>query len=491
MIAYAINVLLEFPVGLSAICEKNSNTYEIARNGMGNPVLRGNSLAGVLRKEWRKYKGSEDETIKFFGQADDVNTSEQEASNESPVFMPCVILDLGRAPVESITYHRRNRHTGTVLSGSLFSIEQCPPKTKASFVLWIESDELCESDVKEFIYWLDVIFTLGVSFGGNINRGVGIAFKLNDTPLQYFKYDLSNQDSLVKYFVAKQRSSSGKILNDINEVLLVDNNDCYGDIKKAVCDNIFVCELVLKIPQGQDILVGDGNPLDMSEEPQRTTDIDGEEYWRLPGSTLRGSFRDWITRIALRDSENPGIKVADSYSYFKTDDYSLENVSWLLNKEPADDEDFIDSIPKSFPVDDLFGSLHKAGRLQIYDSLSKIVECDGETTYELCKKDNSQVQKRSHVKIDSITGGNVTHSLFDNAVLISGENSPEWNVIVRIDNPRQCDIKWLKKAINALNIGLLRIGSSKSSGRLIVSNIEGILELFSTWNAKFKENNNA
>ena len=76
-----------------------------------------------------------------------------------------------------------------------------------------------------------------------------------------------------------------------------------------------------------------------------------------------------------------------------------------------------------------------------------------------------------HVAVDRITGGAAESMLFDNAVLTS-EDIDFFDVLVWVRNPELREIIWLKRSLQAMHDGLIRIGSSKSSGRLTIREIE-------------------
>lgn len=81
-----------------------------------------------------------------------------------------------------------------------------------------------------------------------------------------------------------------------------------------------------------------------------------------------------------------------------------------------------------------------------------------------------------HVAVDRVTGGAAEGMLFSNTVLIAGADgkSPVFEVTMRIEKPKsdnahqrwRDDMRWLAATLQALHLGILRVGSSKSSGRL-------------------------
>ena len=77
-------------------------------------------------------------------------------------------------------------------------------------------------------------------------------------------------------------------------------------------------------------------------------------------------------------------------------------------------------------------------------------------------------QLRKHVAVDRITGGAAESMLFENTVLTAypNGNSLRFDVTMRIQDPTADEARWLAKTLKALDLGILRVGSSKSSGRL-------------------------
>ena len=115
------------------------------------------------------------------------------------------------------------------------------------------------------------------------------------------------------------------------------------------------------------------------------------------------------------------------------------------------------------PVANLFGSLFQAGRIHISDAYAPCsLAADG---WGLAEE-----QVRKHVAVDRITGGAAESMLFDNTVLTAYPNgeSPRFEVTMRIQEPTEEEARWLAGALRALDLGILRVGSSKSSGRMAI-----------------------
>ena len=98
----------------------------------------------------------------------------------------------------------------------------------------------------------------------------------------------------------------------------------------------------------------------------------------------------------------------------------------------------------------LFGSSYTKSRIHISDATSK----DGSG------------QSRQHVSIDRISGGANEGFLFSHQALTG---KPVFQFQLSIEEPTEQEAKWVSSTLRALDMGLLRIGSSKSSGRLAIA----------------------
>lgn len=128
-------------------------------------------------------------------------------------------------------------------------------------------------------------------------------------------------------------------------------------------------------------------------------------------------------------------------------------IGWCFDPDNAD-------VHNNCPVARLFGSLHKAGRVHCTGAFAPAGEASKEDV-----KQYFGVQERTHVAIDPISGGAVNHMLFKTAVLTSeynGRFETDWY----IDAPEKKEAEWIGRTIMAIDMGLIRIGSSKASGRL-------------------------
>ncbi|MCO6454199.1 MAG: hypothetical protein J5I93_02685 [Pirellulaceae bacterium] len=464
---HGLRLPLVFPSGLAQGEGSDYNTLRIARDGQGRPVLRGTSLAGALRHAWwqlHSEAGLEGDELlaavtRFFGQAlgDDLmdgmvsqgGTSSNESKRQnaatdkselltfpdSPLRVADCVLDLGQAQVLTRTHHRRDRHTGVVAHGGLFTLEACPPGTKTTAVLWLRDVEPAADMAKQFLQTVVHWFTDGLTLGGKSARGLGQA-KL-DGATTYCVYDLSNVGDYGRWLDDDRRwRQAGHFPAGVPlEPLAV------------TADHPLEVDLVLGIPRGQDLLVGDGQGLQHEMEPQRVQAADGRWYWRIPGASLRGVLRGWVHRLAARD-EAAGLLPAGQ----RVSDPVAEAGQEL---DPADNRQ------ENCPVACLFGSTLRAGRLKISDAL---VACRDAESGE----GGDDQQLRRHVAVDRITGGAAESMLFDNTVLTADGNgrSPRFCFTLRIGHPEVRETQWLAAALRALDLGLLRVGSSKSSGRL-------------------------
>lgn len=464
-IIYGLYLPLVFPEGLAPGCGSDFNTLLLARDGKNRPVLRGTALAGALRHACGKTL----ETA-FFGSS---CGEELDEGSPSRLKVPDVPLrfDPKKSPEDTRTHHLRNRHTNVVLDGALFSLESCPPGTLAEALLWLDGDSAPESKVQDeaFISRIASFFaeeTGGFLLGGSAARGIGRAiFQPGKNPL-YCVFDFSNAKDLGTYLNFRQKGPSALNLQGWQNVPA-------GTVE---AERLTV-HFKLKIPRGQDFLIANGDAA-----PQRVRAQNGQNCWRIPGSTLRGLFRSWVTRLAARE----GSDVVDSYNKFRneyqlgTTKYDGDSLAWLFvekMKRKAEKESLRRATPGKYPVQYLFGTAFQRGRIHFSDALVPFEET--KKLGELPPEENF----RSHVRIDPITGGFVPGGLFSNTTLTSRVNRT-FSVTLFVENPQEKEAKWLAQTLRALDMGLLRLGSSKASGRVSLAEVPNACgtysELFSS-----------
>ena len=455
---HRLTLSLLFPAGIAPGDGGDFNSLAIAKNGKGEPVLRGTALAGAIRHAWRRHlerHGLNADEVKrqvenLFGFALDGELATH--GQESRLVVPDSVLRVGQSGVSPKTHHLRNRHTRVVADGGLFSLDACPPGTTATLTLWLQDDAEPAADSVNFLQrlvgWLDS----GMTLGGKSARGIGLVRLAS--PAIHHCHDLANLTEHAM-FLDEHRAWRMNHSHEFPGTNLTAASDDASSLKIAVS---------LVIPRGQDLLVGDGQGLDFEIEPQRVTAADGQEYWRLPGASLRGLFRSWMTRLAARE----GKPIADdavrhlrarAVNGDAADQFNGDNLGWCFLPQ---DQRKQGVAKTNCPIASLFGSLIQAGRIHIGDSLAR---CSAK------KNDRfPEEQMRMHVAVDRITGGAAESMLFRNSVLTAQPNgrSPQFDVAIRITDPTADEVRWLAKTLRALHVGVLRVGSSKSSGRLAV-----------------------
>ncbi len=436
---------LEFPEGIAPGAGSSYNQMQLARNGRGQPILRGSSIAGVLRHAWQRQVKKEICCDLFGEAANDID----EGSPSRLKIADCVLSigKTGRTDVRN--HHLRDRHTKTVVPNGLFSIESCPPGTHAEVCLWLDGRGI---DGLQVLRQVVGFFNSGIFFGGNSARGIGRAVLKESA--SYRSFDLEKLGEHAEYLDMARSMNGEKNSNEREGFESLDSaTEWIESLQVKLC---------LRIPRGQDILVADGRGSDYKLQPQWTCSADGVEKWRIPGSSLRGSLKTWMTKVAAK----AGYPIADSHDrrnrfneHKNPDDApSGENLGRVFLSAQRRQE--LKKQPERFkeiecPIARLFGSLYQASRITISDSL--------------VKKQGSGIteQVRMHVAVDRITGGAAEGMLFDNTVLVS--DRPEASAFefhISIREPQLNEVQWLRAALLALDIGLLRIGSSKSAGRL-------------------------
>ena len=439
---------MQFPHGLAAGDGGQFNVQVVARNGIGEPVLRGTAVAGVLRSAFLNFTKSEQQVSLLFGGILEHDSSDLRASH---IRVYDSLLDTGAGSVSIRTHHLRNRHTKTVVDGGLFSLEACPPQTTTCIRLQIKDDpDSPELDITHFLDCLEQQFSTGVVFGGNTARGIGVG-KL-DGAILVKTYDLTDSNSYGEWLddnlsEADPHSPPAGFTATNSTTDELDRTD------------LLVMHTALQIPRGQDILIADGMGLTRTMEPQRVRSANNEILWRIPGSSFRGMFKAWITRLAARE----GLTVADSHDrYVAPDGASSElkgdNLGWAFL--PFEDRNQ-ETAETDCPVSRLFGTAFEAGRIQFLDAMvtSQLTDEEGN-----CEEE----QLRKHVAIDPISGGAVDGAFFENTVLTSHchKQNESFDLEIRVMSPSEDEVRWLCQALMALHTGVLRIGSSKAAGRL-------------------------
>ena len=448
---------LLFPAGVAPGEGSDYNLLTLARNGMGTPLLRGTALAGVLRHAWTKHlrraghANVQAEVADFFGRAlgDDADA----CGIESRLQVSDCVLEFAQAETLVRTHHLRNRHTGSVADGGLFSLEACPPGTRTAATLWLRDEEEDPAHAFRFLKLLIGLLQGGLTLGGKSSRGLGFVQLAGDAV--YRVYDLTNVEVYAAWLDEHRDWRANPTRIPAGTSIEAAPGATTSTLQVGFC---------LGIPRGQDLLVGDGQGLEHEIEPQRIQAADGQHYWRLPGSSLRGLFRSWITRLAARD----GHPVADQVErqrrvwrgelYAPTDPFNGDNLGWCFLPK---DQRRHNKASTDCPVASLFGTLFGAGRIYISDAYAK---CQAHPAGQ----PRPEEQLRKHVAVDRITGGAAESMLFENTVLTAYPDgaSPRFDVTVRVEDAREEDACWLAKTLRALDLGLLRLGSSKSSGRL-------------------------
>lgn len=450
---HRLTVNLVFPEGLSPGESREGNLLSVAKDGSGRPVLRGSSLAGALRHAWTRrfgieqYPDDENPAREWFGAK-----AEEKDRWPSALQVPDVPLDAGRNFMEHVRTHNAiNRHRGSVLDHSLFSLQALPPGTCGTATLWLKGVPAKEIGEK-FLTELTQLLDEGLTLGGKAARGLGRVMLTPETRPVLQSYDLSTPGGMQSW------------LND--SYLLRQNKAPETEGTKVLPQSpenadVFLLTLTLGIPAAEDLLLGDGQGLEYEMEPQQVKDKNGTCCWRIPGSSLRGVFRAWFNRLAAID----GLEVFDSFSRFGEQSATGAQLAWLgLDQDKSARQAKIKALARdrgalpdeiACPVARLFGNAFHKGRLHISDALTPV----GDT----------KAQPRMHVAVDRFTGGASEGFLFDNTVLTHG---PAFTFHLRIESPEEQEIRWLLATLRALHHGILRVGSSKAGGRLGVFHSE-------------------
>ena len=469
-IAYFVEMPVDFPEGVHFGAGKQFNVLAVARDGLGRPVLNGSSLAGVMRSVWRDYlKSDPDNSSQSIAEAVELlfGTRCERTEHDDPSARPSAVrvtnteLMLGTQNPSQRTHHQRNRHRGTVIKGALYSAESCPPGTRANIRFWIGGPtnslvlpRVAEPLVKEFLTVVSAAFQHGICVGGNSNRGIGRA-ELNPNSLRVRRFDLGQLNEHAAYLDAVRSWAGGGG---------VSGTQIFEPLDEASPEQPLQITLKLRVPRGQDILIADGQGQEAQMEPKRVIGVDGKHYWRIPGSSLRGLFRRWFHRLSAREKIRNGLSnemtsadPATGYPRRENEKcYTGDQLAWCFQ---SNDERAHFRPPTDWHVESLFGTCYSPGTIKISDGFSRCTSDEMKTCPEC--------QIRMHVAVDRVTGGAAEGMLFDNYVLTSVDgDSGIFTFQIRLRSPQAHEVRWLAQTLIALNIGVLRVGSSKSSGRL-------------------------
>jgi len=433
---------LVFDAGLSPGESSDGNRLMVARDGNGQLVLRGSSLAGALRQAWRERCGQSrgiEEAV--FGAAS--GAPEALLAPSRLEVADCVITLPKGTDFEIRTHNQINRHTGVAMGGALYSVEALPPGCTATIVLWLRADVASDAAGA----WIADIVPLledGLLVGGRVARGLGLA-RLGGAATRR-TYNLAELSDHAAYLDDHWSWRRGLISAMSSGQELAGGGD--GSSTAAL-----TVDFTLYVPRGQDFVIGSGGGGESNLEPQTATGADGKTYWRVPGSTLRGLFRGWVSRLAVRE----GRPVAFSRERRLSEgdgDCTGEEIGWC----------FIDARKRKLdggahtncPVAALFGWLGARGRVHISDALVEV--------------QSGLQQRRAHVAVDNVTGGAVEGMFFQNDVVVGDPASPiKFAFRMRVENPQLCEARWLESCLRAMDRGLIRVGSSKAAGRLALA----------------------
>ena len=427
--SYRLDIPLVFKEGVHPGAGKAANKLTVARNGRKQPVLRGTAIAGVLRSAYQDTE--KNDANKWFGD-EPQNTQHSSASRlvvEDAVFVGIDVLP-------ETVHNAHNRHTGAVYKNALFNEERIPANAKTRVRLTLTTDDDGKA-AESFLRDVVALFIGGLHFGGAIARGIGRAEI--DGEVRWKRYDLATHEGAAAWlddnYALRKSADAGVAGFGPLEV----------DYQWSAASSLRV-SLTLKLARGQDFLIAEGG----DQYPIHRMDADGQAQWVLPGSTLRGLFRAWIARLAARD----GYELKDAAINHESSDYTL--IGWG-GIEAGETRKHIQKTPEELndPILALFGSFYARGRIHISDAFARI------------KNENQERQKRMHVAIDRFSGGANEGALFENYVL--SDPALRFPVIITVDNPTDVESEWLKQTIKALDLGLIRIGSSKASGRFEIA----------------------
>jgi CRISPR/Cas system CMR subunit Cmr4 (Cas7 group RAMP superfamily) len=461
-----LSVPVEFPAGAAPGAGRDGNACYLARDGRGRPVLRGSALAGALRSGWRRAtERPAADAEHWFGNASNATSRTGSASR---IAVHDVALATDGQDSDRRTHNAIDRHTGAPIDGGLFTVEAIAPGTIGTVLLTVRATAAEVAEATEVLSEILGMLKRGVQVGGSTARGIGI-MRTRTERESFRHFDLAKLDDYAGW-LDEQHGRAG----------LLRTGKFEGTTLKAMPSAArLVLTVRLAIPRGQDMLIGGDSGLDARIEPQVVVAADGTRQWRFPGSAFRGVLRKWVARLATRE----GLPVADSHARAlqrqqageKPDGESL-GIGFVDPARRAQLEQ--DPSLVECPVMRLFGSLYAKGRCHVSDALSPVAD--------------QQVQRRTHVSIDRFGGGASNGFLFDTMVVTSGKQTASIPLRIELQAPSAQEAKWIAQTLRAIDLGVLRIGSSKGAGRFEVKSVEADgthAELFAQFGAKGGMNN--
>lgn len=419
-VMHRIRIPVVFPCGVSVGGERLGNSLRISRDGRDRTVVRGSSWAGVLRRELCCSPIAKDVALWFGGWLGDRDRGGRPSDRHITIHDAVLRGASGSSATVMRTHNAVDRHDGAPVDGALFTLEAAAPGATCSFEAWIKAFPEDQDRVADLVRAIVDVFTRGIMVGGSKARGIGEG-RLAAAPA-WHKFDLREFKDRSQWLDV--RSGGAEDGGERMPLLEVPSAHSAGrDLDLTV---------EFTIPPGQDLLCGAGQVGDLSLDVQRVVDANGVEWFRLPGSSLRGIMRGWCARLAARE----GKPVAYSHAV------GCEN---RMTGEQA-----ANLTPGECVVTDLFGSANRAGRVHVSDAL---VRCDRATR-----------DQRAHVSIDRAWATSREGMLFQNGLLTAVDDP--FAVRIRVRDVAQHEAVWIARTLFAIKIGLVRIGSSKSSGRL-------------------------
>jgi CRISPR/Cas system CSM-associated protein Csm3 (group 7 of RAMP superfamily) len=308
--------------------------------------------------------------------------------------------------------------------------------------MYLSSDAsgLIVDQVQDFMNQIVSIVADGLPFGGNSARGVGRASLTTDSKPKLRMFDLSDIEQ------------HGKWIDELRQLAEKTPDSGTPITPQPLDSNRLQVSFKFAIAPGQDVLVG-GLNLDAVLEQQQCTAADGTEYFRIPGSSMKGIFRSWFSRLAARES----LSVADNLHRLNRllphESDKAADPGWGFVDEATRQKWISDPSLVTCPIMKLFGSLYAKGRFRCSDSRMK--------------KGDLKSSHRTHVSIDRISGGASEGFLFESRVLAESPTSFEFSVT--IDAPTEQEARWLHATLTAIDLGVLRVGATKAAGRLQLS----------------------
>lgn len=428
-IRYQLKMKLTFPWGISVGSDIESlNTDKpILLGSNGRPLVPATSIAGVIRGFFEKSLGTEF-TKRYFGYIPAQGANNNDFGLPSRLRFHDVIINEGDCHIRDGV--GINRSTGAAQDRVKFDREFSSLDCTGNLVVDLDGDDDSANNDKSVLLMIKRILSSGVCrIGGG--RDSGITEGSNST---IGSYDLRKPRELVSY------------LNGTECTLIPDS--VITDLPFISNANLFWLKMKISLSFNSPLLsnsdqtfIGEDALLESDHHPLCIRGTDSKPQFIIPGTSIRGSFRQGAERIlGIRDKTH-----CDPFDKDAMDHQENCQICSLFGMHT-------NAIVKHTKPKDPNGKkreIYQAGRIHI-----------GPARYSSAEQSEVALKKLDMVAINRFSGGAADRHKFDAVVLTKGKLN--FDIIVR--NPVKTDFELLFHLLSDLRDGLLRIGYGTRKG---------------------------